>query len=203
MIIAVALTVLVAGATITVVVSSRLAPTSAATPAASDGAEDAHPVSAEDYCYVEAMIFYRVAESQVATMLLAKEGIGADARAFAEANGRRADAELVDLRSWYVSWLDARPAEPPLDGPCAGHGAEHVQMPGIPSRAERDRLIAAQGAAAVQLYATLVRAQNAGMVALIASVLESGPHPRVASSATAAQDQAAADDATLARLSAG
>ncbi len=104
---------------------------SASAPATSS--ESASPVTADDYCYVEAMIYYRVKELELAETLQRKDGIDAGALGFAAGIAARDAEELEDLRAWYLSWADARPLEPPADGPCGGHGADHAQMPGMPS----------------------------------------------------------------------
>lgn len=197
---AVAVTVLVAGSLVAIAVYGR---TATDAPATAAPAVSADPVSAEDSCYVEAMIFYRVSESQVAAELLSKKGIGEDTRAFASTKAQRAEAELTDLRAWYVSWLSARPTAPPVDGPCAGHGAEHTRMPGVPSPKRRQELADAEGPAAEQVFAGILRDQNSGMVAFIATVLEDTSNARVRASATAAREEAAADDAALRRLPSG
>ncbi|MBS1673628.1 MAG: DUF305 domain-containing protein [Actinobacteria bacterium] len=203
LIVAVAVAMLVAGSLVALAVSSRFTDAGGSAGPSGAATATADPVSANDYCYVEAMIFYRVSESRNAKVLLGKSGIDADARDFATATAERADAELVDLRAWYVSWGGANPAEPPVDGPCAGHGAEHAQMPGIPSWAQRQRLADAQDPATAQrLFAQLLHDQHAGMLALIAQVLDDQADPRVRASATAAREQAAADDAILERIAA-
>ena len=141
------------------------------------------PVAETDFCYVEAMIYYRVEETELAASLDEKDGV-ADAVEDLAAQIAEEDAdELVDLRSWYVSWSAAKPIEEAREGPCAGHGADHAQMPGMPSWAQRLALSEAQGDDAERAFVDLVLAQNAGMTALISEVLATDAHPRVRASA--------------------
>ncbi|WP_109211478.1 MULTISPECIES: DUF305 domain-containing protein [Microbacterium] len=165
------------------------------TPSAS--ASVAVPVTADDYCYVEAMIYYRVEEQELAQTLLRKEGLDAGASGFAQGIAERDEDELADLREWYVSWADARPLEPPADGPCAGHGADHAQMPGMPAWSTLQGLVDAQHPDAERRFAEILQAQNLGMEALVALILEGDPHPAVAESASRVLEQARADQDTL------
>ena len=169
------------------------APSASVSPSASASA----PVTADDYCYVEAMIYYRVEEQELAQTLLRKQGIEAGASGFATGIAARNEVELEDLRAWDLSWADARPAEPPTDGPCGGHGSDHAQMPGMPSWSALQGLVDAQHPDAERRFAEILQAQNAGMIALVTLILESDPHPAVATSAEEVLKQAAADRATL------
>ncbi|MFK4805637.1 DUF305 domain-containing protein [Microbacterium sp. LWS13-1.2] len=169
------------------------APSASASPSASSSI----PVTADDYCYVEAMIYYRVKEQELAQTLLRKEGIDAGASGFATGIAARNEDELDDLREWYVSWVDARPAEPPADGPCGGHGADHAQMPGMPAWSTLQGFVDAQHPDAERRFAEILRDQNAGMVALVALILDGVPHPAVVESADEVLKQAAADERML------
>ncbi|MEV5069188.1 DUF305 domain-containing protein [Microbacterium sp. LMI12-1-1.1] len=169
------------------------APSASASPSASSSI----PVTADDYCYVEAMIYYRVKEQELAQTLLRKEGIDAGASGFATGIAARNEDELDELREWYVSWVDARPAEPPADGPCGGHGADHAQMPGMPAWSTLQGFVDAQHPDAERRFAEILRDQNAGMVALIALILDGDPHPAVVESADEVLKQAAADERML------
>jgi len=157
-------------------------------------------VTADDYCYVEAMIYYRVKEEELAQTLLRKDGVAADAEAFAKRLVADDVAELDDLRAWYVSWAPARPLEPPADGPCGGHGSDHAQMPGMPSWSTEQGLVDAQSPDAERRYAEIVRDQNAGMVALVTLILDGSPHPDVRASAETVLERERADAVTLAGL---
>lgn len=167
--------------------------------AASDSVSPTAPVAvtADDHCYVEAMIYYRVEEQELAQTLLRKEGIDAGALGFATGIAARADDELEALREWYVSWADARPAEPPADGPCAGHGADHAQMPGMPSWSALQGFATARHPDAERRFAEILQEQHEGMIALVALILDGDPHPEVAASAQRVLEQAEADAATL------
>lgn len=169
--------------------------TASSSPAAMDDT-----VTADDYCYVEAMIYYRVKEEELARTLLRKDGVAADARAFAEDLVAADLAELDGLREWYVAWAPARPLEVPADGPCGGHGSDHAQMPGMPTWSVEQGLVDAQSPDAERRYAEIARAQNAGMVALVTLILEGHPHPKVRASAEAALERERADAVTLAGL---
>lgn len=168
------------------------APSPSRTPSAG-----AHEVTPDDYCYVEAMIYYRVEESGLAETLLRKDGIDAGALGFAGGIAARDADELDRLREWYLSWADARPVEPPKDGPCGGHGADHAQMPGMPTWSTVQGFVDAQHPDAERRFAEILRDQNAGMVALIGLILDGDPHPVVAESAEAVLRQARADQETL------
>ncbi|GAA5206955.1 DUF305 domain-containing protein [Microbacterium kyungheense] len=150
-------------------------------------------VTADDYCYVEAMIYYRVKEEELAQTLLRKDDLAPAAEAFAKRVVREDVAELDDLREWYVSWAPARPLEPPTDGPCGGHGSDHAQMPGMPSWSAEQGLVDAQAPEAERRYAEIVREQNAGMVALVTLILDADPHPEVRASAEAVLEREQAD----------
>ncbi|MBD3940176.1 DUF305 domain-containing protein [Microbacterium sp. NEAU-LLC] len=154
-------------------------------------------VTADDYCYVEAMIYYRVKEEELAQTLLRKDGIAADAEAYAKSVVAADLAELDDLRAWYVSWAPARPLEPPVDGPCGGHGSDHAQMPGMPTWSAEQGLVDAQSPDAERRFAELVRDQNAGMAALVTLILDGDPHPDVQASAEAVLERARTDAVTL------
>jgi len=150
-------------------------------------------VTADDYCYVEAMIYYRVKEEELARTLLRKDDLAPAAEAFAKRVVGEDVAELDDLREWYVSWAPARPLEPPTDGPCGGHGSDHAQMPGMPSWSAEQGLVDAQAPEAERRYAEIVRDQNAGMVALVTLILDADPHPEVRASAEAVLEREQAD----------
>jgi uncharacterized protein (DUF305 family) len=173
--------------------STDAAPSPDRTPSAAA----AHEVTADDYCYVEAMIYYRVEESELAETLLRKDGIDAGALGFAGGISARDADELDGLREWYLSWADARPIEPPQDGPCGGHGADHAQMPGMPTWSTVQGFVDAQHPDAERRFAEILRDQNAGMVALIGLILDGDPHPAVAESAEGVLRQARADQETL------
>lgn len=157
-------------------------------------------VTADDYCYVEAMIYYRVEESELAETVLRKDGVAEDVRALAEAVGDRATEELEDLREWYVSWADARPVTLPADGPCAGHGVDHAQMPGMPSWGRQLALADAVPPAAEREFTGILRDQTAGMVALVTLILDGDPHAAVEESARRVLDEAVADLEALRRI---
>jgi uncharacterized protein (DUF305 family) len=159
--------------------------------------EPASPVTADDYCYVEAMIYYRVKERELAETLQRKDGIDAGTLGFAAGIAARDAEELEDLRAWYLSWADARPLEPPADGPCGGHGADHAQMPGMPPWSTLQGFVDAPHPEAERRFAEIMRDQNAGMVALVALILDGDPHPDVVESAERVLERAEADAATL------
>ena len=150
-------------------------------------------VTADDYCYVEAMIYYRVKERELAETLERKDGVDAGALGFATGIAARDAEELEVLRAWYLSWADARPLEPPTEGPCGGHGADHAQMPGMPSWSTLQAFVDAQHPDAERRFAEILREQNAGMVALVGLILGGDPHPDVADSAQRVLEQAASD----------
>ena len=175
--------------------SSGASPGTSATPSAS--ASPSIPVTADDYCYVEAMIYYRVKEQELAETLLRAQGIDAGASGFATGIAARDEDELERLRAWYLSWADARPAEPPTDGPCGGHGADHAQMPGMPSWSTLQGFVDAEHPDAERRFAEILQVQNAGMIALVTLILEGDPHPSVAESAEEVLKQAEADRGTL------
>lgn len=164
---------------------------------ASPSASSSTPATADDYCYVEAMIYYRVKEQELAETLLRKQGLDAGANGFATGIAARNADELEDLRAWYLSWAEARPAEPPTDGPCGGHGSDHAQMPGMPSWSALQGFVDAEHPDAERRFAEILQAQNAGMIALVTLILEGDPHPAVAESAEEVLKQAEADQETL------
>ena len=168
-----------------------------ASASASPSASATAPVTADDYCYVEAMIYYRVKEQELAQTLLRKDGIDAGALGFATGITERNQDELDDLRAWYLSWADARPVEPPTAGPCGGHGADHAQMPGMPSWSTLQGFADAQHPDAERRFAEILQAQNAGMIALVTLILDGDPNPAVAESAEDVREQAEADQKTL------
>ncbi|WP_203580338.1 DUF305 domain-containing protein [Microbacterium hibisci] len=196
-IVALTLALATAAAGIGLALASTAGRTTDAAPAASASPSASAPVTADDYCYVEAMIYYRVEEQELAQTLLRKDGLDAGASGFAQGIVQRNEDELEDLREWYVSWADARPLEPPDEGPCAGHGADHAQMPGMPAWSALQGLVDAQHPAAERRFAEIVQAQNAGMIALVTLILEGDPHPAVVESAAQVLRQAEADAATL------
>jgi uncharacterized protein (DUF305 family) len=199
--IALTLALATAGAGLALALAATTSGTTDAAPAPSSS-PSASPVAvtADDYCYVEAMIYYRVKEKELAQTLLRKEGVDAGALGFATGVAARNEDELKDLREWYVSWADARPVEPPVAGPCGGHGADHAQMPGMPSWSALQGLVEAHHPDAERRFAEILRDQNAGMVALVDLILDGGPHPAVVESAEKVREQAAADGAMLAAL---
>lgn len=154
-------------------------------------------VTADDYCYVGAMIYYRVKEEELAQTLLRKDDLAPAAEAFAKRVVGDDVAELDGLREWYVSWAPARPLEPPTDGPCGGHGSDHAQMPGMPSWSTEQGLVDAQAPDAERRYAEIVGDQTAGMVALVTLILDGDPHPEVRTSAEQVLKRAEADQNTL------
>ena len=161
------------------------------------------PVTATDFCFVESMIFYRVESTYLADALLAKNEISPEARDFAETLVAD-DTEKLDegFRPWYVSWKEFRPLQPAVEGPCAGHG-NHRQMPGMPTDAQWDALIAADGAPAERLFAEYLIAQDQAMIEFAQQVLETDPHSRVRESATQAIQDAEREIAALEGLLAG
>nr|WP_277348819.1 DUF305 domain-containing protein [Microbacterium sp. CFH 90308] len=167
------------------------------------GATATARVTADDYCYVEAMIYYRVEETELAQSLLAKDGVAPEARAFAAETAERDAAELEHLREWYVSWADARPLEPPADGPCAGHGADHAQMPGMPSWSRQLALAEAVPPVAEREFIGILQAQTTGMVALVSLILDGDPHPDVRESAEGVLARASEDAEMLDELLVG
>nr|WP_281363965.1 DUF305 domain-containing protein [Microbacterium immunditiarum] len=159
-------------------------------------------VSPDDYCYVEAMIYYRVEETELARTLLRKDGVSADVSAHAQELLARDAAELDEFREWYVSWADARPVEPPEEGVCAGHGTDHAQMPGMPSWSRQRALADAAPPDAEREFVGILRAQNEGLAALVTLIIEADPHPRVAESAERVLAEASVDLEALERLAA-
>ncbi|MFD4959160.1 DUF305 domain-containing protein [Microbacterium sp. NPDC058389] len=157
-------------------------------------------VTADDYCYVEAMIYYRVKEEELAQTLLRKDDIAPAAESFAKRVLGDDLAELDGLRAWYVSWAPARPLEAPADGPCGGHGSDHAQMPGMPTWSAEQGLVDAQSPDAERRYAEIARDQNAGMVALVTLILDGDPHPDVRDSAEDVLEREKTDAAELAAL---
>ena len=164
-----------------------------------DPAATAEPVSATDYCFVEAMIYYRVEATDLSDAFLHKDGITSQGRALAEELMSDQAEELEQLRPWYVSWREFRPLERPKDGPCAGH-ADHAQMPGMPTPAQWASLLAAEGADAERTYAQLLITQNEAMVAFAEQILEGDPHSRVRESAERVIEQGESDIAALQEL---
>lgn len=176
--------------------SSTESPTVMATPS---GTGEAEPVSESDFCYVESMIFYRVEALGIGEVLLDTDGITPAAAEFASAVVEEQDAEIDDLREWYVSWSDAKPLERPDEGPCAGHGA-HADMPGVPTWAQRSALAEATGPEAETLYIDLMLAQNAGVIDLSTETLAGDPNILVRASAEEAIAQAERDIEALTAL---
>lgn len=164
-----------------------------------DPSASSEPVSATDFCYVEAMIYYRVEATDLSNALLETPGISAEGQATAEDMAAAQTAELDELRPWYVSWREYRPLERPSTGPCAAH-ADHAQMPGMPSTAEWNALLDAEGQEAERVYAELLIAQNEAMVAFATEILAGDPHPRVAESAERVIAQGEDDIALLEAL---
>jgi uncharacterized protein (DUF305 family) len=161
-----------------------------------DPATTADPVSATDFCYVEAMIYYRVEATDLSDALLQKDGITPAGRELAEQITTTQADELEQLRPWYVSWREHRPLERPNEGPCAGH-ADHAQMPGMPTPAQWSALLAAEGADAERTYAQLLIAQHEAMVAFATQILDGDPHPRVGEAAEHVIEQGERDIAAL------
>lgn len=188
-----------AGAGIAVVLWSAGAEDPADVVATASGSPTAEPVSASDFCYVEAMIFYRVEADELATVVSAADGVDDDVRDFAEEIAAAQGTELEGLRERYVEWVPARPLEQTDDGACSGHG-EHASMPGIPTRTQRGELSAADGAAAEALFLELIAGLNAGVQDLAAQTLDAPSHPLVAESARRTLDEAVAEAAVIARL---
>jgi len=180
--------------------STRPSPDGEGAAASTPPAEVDGAVTADDYCYVEAMIYYRVKEEELAQTLLRKDDIGPAAEAFAQRVLGEDVSELDGLREWYVSWASARPLEPPADGPCGGHGSDHALMPGMPSWSTEQGLVDAQAPEAERRYAEIVRDQNAGMVALVTLILDGDPHPDVRASAEDVLEREQTDAALLAAL---
>ncbi|MFE5408599.1 DUF305 domain-containing protein [Microbacterium sp. NPDC056569] len=199
-VVVVALTFALATATagVWLAIAATAGNTDAAPPAsASPSASASAPVTADDYCYVEAMIYYRVKEQELAETLLRTQGVDAGASGFATGVAARNGDELEDLRTWYLSWADARPAEPPTDGPCGGHGSDHAQMPGMPSWSALQGFVDAEHPDAERRFAEILQAQNTGMIALVTLILDGDPHPDVVESAERVLKQAAADQDAL------
>ena len=158
------------------------------------------PVTATDFCFVESMIFYRVESTYLADALLDKDDISPEAREVAETLVADQTEKLDEgLRPWYVSWKEFRPLEPPAEGPCAGHG-NHRQMPGMPTAAQWDALVAADGLEAERLFAEYLIAQDQAMIDFARQVLETDPHSRVREGAEQAIEAAEGEIAALADL---
>ncbi|GAA1995676.1 DUF305 domain-containing protein [Microbacterium pumilum] len=157
------------------------ASTGSPTPSTSDHAAP-EPVTATDFCYVEAMIFYRVEAADLARALLDKPDISAETGAFAGTLASGQAAELEQLRPWYVAWTGSRPLERPKVGPCAGHGS-HTQMPGMPTPSQWAALIAAEGVDAERIFLELLIVQDTAMGDFASQVLAEDPHSRVRESA--------------------
>jgi uncharacterized protein (DUF305 family) len=181
---------------ITAASNADAAPEVVATVPSSQAAE---AVAASDFCFVEAMIFYRVEAVELATVVRGMDEVSEPVRAFAETLIEDESAELDELRERYVAWADARPLEPTDDGACAGHGA-HAQMPGMPSLTQRGELSAADGTAGERLFLDLMIAQTAGVAALVAETLEAPAHPLVRESAERSMAAGVALAEQLARL---
>lgn len=174
--------------------------TGAAEPEASGTATAASDVSESDVCWVESEIYYGVEEGEIADILLRKDGISDDVRAYATAARDAANAELEDLRAWYLEWIDAKPLEYSAEGPCAGHGNEHAQMPGMPSWSQLTALSDAQGADAEALYLE-INTQQVGAEIVVAELFAGeGHHDRVVESAQAAIASGRAQLEQLGRL---
>ena len=184
----------VAAAGVVLAVWALSAPSARPGPATTGGA-----VSPTDFCYVEAMIYYRVEATDVSDALLRKEGITPEGLALAEEIMAAQTEELEQLRPWYVSWRGFRPLERPEDGPCAGH-ADHAQMPGMPTPAQWATLLAAERAEAERTYAELLIAQNEAMITFARQILEGDPHSRVRESAEQVIGQGESDIAALEEL---
>ncbi len=164
----------------------------------------AEPVTATDFCFVESMIFYRVESTYLSEALLDKDGISPEAREFADALIADESEQLDEVfRPWYVSWKEYRPLEPPAEGPCGGHGGNHRQMPGMPTPAQWDALIAADGAEAERLFAEYLIAQDQAMIEFARQVLDADPHSRVRESATQVIEDAEREIAALEAVLAG
>lgn len=179
---------------VTAASSGASRPTVVASPGGSASAE---PVSEADYCFVESMIFYRVEAAGISGVLLDTDAVSSPTRALAADLVAHQQAELDDLREWYVSWADARPLERPDQGPCAGHGA-HADMPGVPTWQQRTELADATGAQAEALYLALMRAQVAGVADLAATTLAGDPNSLVRVAAEQAVAEGERDAAALA-----
>lgn len=188
----------VAGGAVALAVAagSMQAPTVMATPS---GTGTAEPVSESDFCFVESMIFYRVEALGLSEVLLDTDGITPAARDLASAAVAEQDAEIDELREWYVSWSAAKPLERPDEGPCAGHGA-HADMPGVPTWSERTALAGAAGAEAEALYVELMLAAHAGVIDLAEETLAGDPHPLVRAAAEDAIAQGERETGALTAL---
>ncbi len=172
--------------------TSRGAP--ASTASASAAAQDGFGET--DYCYVEAMIYYRSEAVDLAGILQNADGVSDDALAIARGIHDEQGAQLDELRETYLAWKSARPLERTDSGPCAGH-ADHSAMVGLPGWSELRRFSEASGADAEQQFAELMIAQNAGVTAFCELVLEADPNDRVTEAATAAIAQATREDGAL------
>ena len=73
-------------------------------------------------------------------------------------------------------------------------------MPGMPTPAQWDALVAADGAEAERLFAEYLIAQNQAMIDFAELVLAEDPHSRVQESAATVIDQAEEDIAALEQL---
>jgi uncharacterized protein (DUF305 family) len=197
--IALTLALATAGAGVALALAATTSGTTDAAPAPSSSPSASSPVAvtADDYCYVEAMIYYRVKELELAETLQRKDGIDAGALGFAAGIAARDAEELEELRAWYLSWADARPLEPPADGPCGGHGSDHAQMPGMPSWSTLQGFVDAEHPDAERRFGEILGDQNAGMVALITLILDGDPHPDVVESAERVLEQSASDAAAI------
>uniref|UniRef100_UPI00197CA294 hypothetical protein n=1 Tax=Microbacterium sp. CPCC 204701 TaxID=2493084 RepID=UPI00197CA294 len=83
-----------------------------------------------------------------------------------------------------------------------GHGADHAQMPGMPSWSRQLALAGAAPPAAEREFTGILREQTAGMIALVTLILDGDPHLAVAASARHVLADAEADLAALDALGA-
>jgi len=152
-----------------------------------------------EYCYVEAMIYYRAEAVDLADILLNAADVSVEATAIAQDVYDEQSAQLVELRSVYLDWKSARPLERTDVGPCAGH-EDHSAMVGLPGWSDLRRYSESSGEQAEHGFAELMIAQNAGVTAFAELVLDYDPNAYVTEAATAAIAQAAREDEALQQL---
>lgn len=195
-VIALVVALAVAGAGVALALSSTGEPA----PAPSAGATAAAQEFGEtDYCYVEAMIYYRSEAVDLADILLNADDVSPEATAIAQEVYDEQSAQLAELREVYVEWKSARPLERTDVGPCAGHD-DHSAMVGLPGWSDLRRYSESGGEEAEQGFAELMIAQNAGVTAFAELVLDYGANAWVTEAAAAAIDQAEREDEALATL---
>ncbi|GAA1464884.1 DUF305 domain-containing protein [Microbacterium thalassium] len=195
-VVALVVAVAVAGAGIAIALSAVGDPAPSPEPTAGAAEQD---FGETEYCYVEAMIYYRAEAVDLADILLNAEGVSVEATAIAQDVYDQQSEQLAELREVYLEWKSARPLERTEVGPCAGHD-DHSAMVGLPGWSDLRRYSESSGTEAEQGFAELMIAQNAGVTAFAELVLEYDPNAWVTDAASDAIAQAESEDAVLATL---